>query len=215
MVIPGGPWITVLAAGILGLVGCDFGATTETPPRPKSSIQLVRNPALPDAKWNATKSIRVRLLRDSASLLDTILPFGEGRASLPSMPQETGFLVEASGLDSTWGLLWMASLAVPRSAGSGRFLLEAQSPPRRATLAPTPALTLLPVSTPGSVGIVLSIPLPGIPIHYSLDGSNPTANSPVWTDTIEAKTPLRIRAIALSDTLQPSWVLDSTVKAAP
>lgn len=208
-------WTALVASGILGLLGCDLGSTSDSGSSPRTSIQIARDPVLSNDKWNSTRTIRVRILRDSATLLDTILPTGARGANLPPMPQETGFMVEAAGFDSSNGLLWVASLAVPRSAQSDRFLLLARSPARRPALAPTPLLTLSPAPTSGTLAIVLSTTIPGIPIHYSLDGSNPTANSPIWTDTLEAKVPFRIRAIALTDTLQPSWVLDSTVKAWP
>ncbi len=66
-----------------------------------------------------------------------------------------------------------------------------------------------------SVGITLSSSTPGADIHYTLNGSNPGANSPLYTDTIWTYRDTTIKAIAFHDGMITSPVVSASYRVIP
>ncbi|MBD5234554.1 MAG: family 20 glycosylhydrolase [Bacteroidales bacterium] len=58
--------------------------------------------------------------------------------------------------------------------------------------------TLIPDPASGSLKAVLST-FDGVPVHYTTDGSEPTAASPLFTDTLVFTEPVALRAVAVRD----------------
>lgn len=58
----------------------------------------------------------------------------------------------------------------------------------------------------GSVWVSISTVTPDATIHYTLDGSDPTENSPVYTEPIEVDESMTIKARGYADDLNPSLI---------
>jgi hypothetical protein len=147
-------------------------------------------------------------------LIDTAIAFEAHRLPSLAAPSDQGISIEASGYDSTGARIWLSSLFLS-PGGTATALLEAFPVPiveRSATAAP-PVVQTAALGSPDSLLVHLDSPTPSTTIHFSLDGSNPTALSARYEQPLRVGIPCRLRAIALGDSVYPSLVLDTTFQA--
>lgn len=64
--------------------------------------------------------------------------------------------------------------------------------------------------TPGAATVTMSTSTPGATIHYTLDGSAPTASSSTYTGPFSVTTDVTIRAVAFRANMSPSPVVERT-----
>lgn len=78
--------------------------------------------------------------------------------------------------------------------------------------ATTPVLSVAPGFYPGAQTVAISSPDPNVTIHYTLDGSEPTTSSAVYSAAlnISATTVVRARAFSSTSTIPPSFIESNT-----
>jgi outer membrane protein OmpA-like peptidoglycan-associated protein len=89
--------------------------------------------------------------------------------------------------------------------------------PAPAPRAPAAAVVFEPAAGDytGSQMVVLSSPTPGAVIHYTTDGSEPTAESPIYTGPIRVDGPMTVKAIAVAPDMPASAVSSAAYTVAP
>jgi hypothetical protein len=206
--------LAVAAIVLLALIGCEQApvpsSTTETVP-----VRIEPGSGLSRFDWERTDTIRLRAVSTQKSVLvDTAVPFLLHELPSLSAPSDQGISIEASGYDSIGARIWLSSLFLsPGSATTA--VLEAFPVPivERTATAALPTVRTSPLDSPDSLLLQLDTPTPSTAIHFSLDGSNPTALSARYERPLRARLPCRLRAIAIGDSAYPSLVLDTIFPA--
>lgn len=210
----------LLCLGVLLIAACDpFGISTDE----EIDRQIVRISIRPAAElsiatWRQTRWIGVDYRTSQGrKVLDTLVPASPGATVLPPLSMVFGAVLDVTGRDSLDAVLWTAATrfaAEPEPTASTRAIeLIARtpaSPPFRTGIADTPTLHVVPQGDSLLVELRSS---QAVAIHYSLDGSNPTAFSARFSTPFPIAPRTRIRVIALGDTLYPSKILDTTLPA--
>jgi N-acetylneuraminic acid mutarotase len=140
-------------------------------------------------------------------------------------------LVNAAGVDGTLGLPSASTVPSARSGGAGwndgsahlwlfggqhssgylnNDLWKYSLPASSAAVAPKPAFSLAAGTYVTAQSVAISESLKGATIHYTTDGTAPTASSPAYTTPITVSKTTTLQAIAVAKGVAPSAVTKAT-----
>lgn len=106
-------------------------------------------------------------------------------------------------------LQWEAPGLAKENIPSSAYYTVRLEPVNQPQMSPVPALYEL------QTDVVLKPTTPGSVIHYTLDGSTPNEDSPIYTDTIHITQDTKVRAIAYHDGMIPSLEVSGTYRIIP
>lgn len=209
-------WILL---GLLAVVGCQQSSSVGS--QETGSViapRILRSAAVTDELWNSAESLVVRFTSTNGrTLLDSTFPFASGPRSTPSVrvAQDEGVTIEVEGLDKQGLVVWKGASTVPAGSASvdavlrvtidvgianGSTLLSGRLEPN--TLLVTPG-------TGGSILVELNNPYRLALIHYTIDGSDPDLESPLYSGPFRMDTLHSLRARAFANRMLPSRLLDT------
>lgn len=203
---------------------------TAVPPSRGISARVVRNASISPGLWERTVSIRVAFYTsDGWALLDQTFPFGTQRSASVSAPVDQAVRIVVQGFDSLGTMMWSGEKLAPASSSGQSFDVHAeivlsQPDPSGDYIGRAESVRFLgtytssdssKVSIPAN-GLVLKSPTAAAEIHYTIDGSIPSSESPQYHAPLLAIPPgTRLRAAAFAPRMMPSEPRSVWISAPP
>jgi hypothetical protein len=211
-------WLSAFAIASMPFFSCDRSPKVSDPSSAiMLSPRLDRTARLTDSIWNLAAVVHVNLVTtDGRLLLDDTVLFSNHRSPTVKGPIDQGMVMRIEGLDNHLVLVWSGKETLPPSARDTAFLFTVDAVAAQGSAGSNPNGSANPPSldsvdaiswTTGTydkpLHLFLSCITPGAKIHYTLDGTYPTATSPVYVDTgIQIDSSRTLEAI----TIAPGWV---------
>lgn len=204
----------------LVVAACQESSVRSEPSR-RIGARVVQSSRVPAEIWEATRSIRIVATTSQGWVLfQQVVPFADHRTPEIAAPSDQAVQFEISGMDSAGMILWVGKASVAASntdqtldiqidipietpAPDGIYLGRTESVEIEADPTSDPEVYL-----PTSEGVRLRSPSYAATIHYTLDGTWPTLQSPIYTGPILDIPPgsVRLRALAFAPRMLPSEV---------
>jgi len=164
------------------------------------SARVSRDASVTESLFDSASAVHVKLATVNGTVLadDTVL-FSKHSIPTVSAPSDQGVVVSMEGLTNTLAVLWNGSVTLPPSTRDTSFAITVSAVSAAngglasggTVNAPTLDSTSVKAWATGSsvdtfdqpVHVFLSSLTSEAEIHYTLDGSNPTASSPTYRDT--------------------------------
>ena len=160
------------------------------------SARVSRDASVTESLFDSASAVHVKLSTVNGSLLadDTVL-FSKHAIPTVSAPSDQGVVATMEGLSNTLAVLWSGSVTLPPSTRDTSFAITVSAVSAASgggtVNAPTLDSTSVKAWATGSsvdtfdqpLRVFLSSLTSGAEIHYTLDGSNPTAFSPTYRNT--------------------------------
>jgi dienelactone hydrolase len=157
----------------------------------------------------------VKAYRDAGAVTEIAYTYGKGKDGEPvagKNPNDYGHCLVGVAVKNAWTKDPKTGAEITFGDRTLQFLDQYVKNPKTAT-SPMIAPHGGPVAKP--VAVVLSTIHPGAAIHYTLDGTDPTGQSPAYRQPVEAKPGVTLKAVAIKPGLKPSPVATAVFLPAP
>jgi uncharacterized protein (TIGR02145 family) len=184
--------------GVVALLSCDRSTNdaSDTSGTRAISARVTRDASVTESLFDSASAVHVKLTTTSGTQLanDTVL-FSKHTIPTVSAPSDQGVVVAMEGLSNTLAVIWSGSVTLPPSTRDTSFAITVGAVSASGSgstfagtvNAPTFDSSSVKAWSTGTfdqpVHVYLSSTTPGATIHYTLDGSYPTAASSVYGDT--------------------------------